>query len=155
MATGRIIVAPGQTIESATWGNPVWDQSVQCFDSAASRATQFPTPHAGAVTFLADVGRLEVWLGSVWAGIAGTGFVAARAWGTQNITMTAATSSSTLAVTLPAGRFTGPPFVFVAPVTTGNIFATVFSHAAGSFGLRIHSPTSQSITIGVDWVAFQ
>lgn len=67
MATGRKQVAPGQVIQSAEWGNPVWDQSVQCFANAADRANQWPQPHAGAVWYLADTRQWQCWDGQAVA----------------------------------------------------------------------------------------
>jgi hypothetical protein len=68
MATGRKTVVVGQTIDPNTWGNPLWDQSVQQFASDADRTAQFPLAQRklGAVTWLDDVKRLEVWDGAVW-----------------------------------------------------------------------------------------
>lgn len=66
MATGRKTVVVGQVIDPVTWGNPVWDQSVQSFASAADRTTQFPAPQKGAKTFLEDVNRWEGWDGTRW-----------------------------------------------------------------------------------------
>lgn len=61
MATdGREVIGPGQVIAS-DWGNKVWDQSVQTFDSSSDRATQYPAPHNGSVTWRDDVKRLEVY----------------------------------------------------------------------------------------------
>jgi hypothetical protein len=42
-------------------------QTVQPFANAAERAALFPTPHPGAVVWLADIRTLEVWNGSRWA----------------------------------------------------------------------------------------
>jgi hypothetical protein len=64
--TGRIVVAPGQTIDAVGWGQPVWDQSVQCFDSPADRDNQYAAPHDGAVCFTADTGTLWVRRSGVW-----------------------------------------------------------------------------------------
>ena len=49
--TGRKQVGPGQTI-SSVWGNQVWDDSVQCFNSDADRpqaSTVEPAPGVGVV----------------------------------------------------------------------------------------------------------
>jgi hypothetical protein len=73
--TGRKQIAPGQIIASAGWGNPLWDQSVQCFNSAADRAAQYPTPHAGAITWLEDRGRLEKWIGGRWEQLPPAAFI--------------------------------------------------------------------------------
>jgi len=78
MATGRKTVVVGQVIDPVTWGNPVWDQSVQQFASAADRTSQFGTPLKGAVTWLDDVARLEVWNGALWVPV--TGFTPPGTW---------------------------------------------------------------------------
>ena len=67
--TGRLVVAPGQTIASA-WGNSVWDQSVNHFANAGDRANQWPAPNPGALSFRADAGVLEMWNGTAWVGLA-------------------------------------------------------------------------------------
>ena len=65
MATGRKTVAPGQVVAS-DWGNTVWDQSVQQFDSAAVRDTQFPAPLDGAMCYLADIKQIQVRVSGAW-----------------------------------------------------------------------------------------
>lgn len=70
MATGRKTVVVGQNIDPVAWGNPLWDQSVQTFASAADRTAQFAAPKQGAVTWLEDVKRLEVYNGTAWVTIA-------------------------------------------------------------------------------------
>ena len=66
--TGRKQVAPGQLIQSSAWGNPLWDQSIQCFNSAADRDNQYPAAswHAGAHVWLDDVKQVQVYTGSGW-----------------------------------------------------------------------------------------
>jgi hypothetical protein len=73
--TGRKQIAPGQVIQSAEWGNPLWDQSVQCFQSAADRATQYPTPHNAAISWLEDKQRLEKWLNGRWEQLPPAAFI--------------------------------------------------------------------------------
>jgi hypothetical protein len=68
-ATGRVQVSPGQTISSASWGNPVWDQSVNCFASPTDRDSQWPSPHDGSVCYTADLGFLWVRRAGVWRGL--------------------------------------------------------------------------------------
>jgi hypothetical protein len=63
--TGRETVGPGQVIGS-DWGNDVWDQSVQCFDSAADRDTQYPSPHAGSLAWLNDSHKMTLHNGTAW-----------------------------------------------------------------------------------------
>jgi hypothetical protein len=49
--------------------------TVQSFVSAAARTAAFPAPHEGAVTWLEDVNRLEVYDGTAWRRVsAGQGF---------------------------------------------------------------------------------
>lgn len=73
MATGRKTVTVGQVIDPNTWGNLVWDQSVQSFASDADRTAQFPVPvrKAGAVTWLDDVQRFDGWNGAAWVPLRG------------------------------------------------------------------------------------
>jgi len=66
MATGRKTVVVGQVIDPVAWGNPLWDQSVQTFASAADRTAQFAAPKQGAVTWLEDVKQLQVYNGTAW-----------------------------------------------------------------------------------------
>jgi len=70
MATGRKTVVVGQVLDPDVWGNPLWDQSVQTFATAADRLAQFPAPKAGAVTWLDDVKRHEYWTGTSWQAVA-------------------------------------------------------------------------------------
>jgi hypothetical protein len=70
MATGRISVAPGETIQSAEWGNPLWDHSVMCFATTADRTAQFPSPQEGSLTWIEDVNRLQVRRAGAWVNVA-------------------------------------------------------------------------------------
>lgn len=67
--TGRIQVAPGQTISSSTFGNAVWDQSINCFASTADRDTQWPSPHEGSHCVTVDTGSRWVYRSGAWHGI--------------------------------------------------------------------------------------
>jgi hypothetical protein len=67
--TGRVQVSPGQTISSASWGNPVWDQSVNCFNTAADRDSQWLTPHDGSICWQADSNTFWVRRNGVWRGL--------------------------------------------------------------------------------------
>jgi hypothetical protein len=66
VATGRKTVVVGQVIDPVVWGNPLWDQSVQTFASAADRTAQFATLLQGAVTYLEDVKQWQGWNGAAW-----------------------------------------------------------------------------------------
>ena len=90
--SGRLVVAPGQTVSSA-WGNTVFDNSVICFASAADRDTQWPAPHAGAVCYTLDTRSMWNHDGTAWV-LRGVNYateratnsgarvdIASRAWG--------------------------------------------------------------------------
>jgi hypothetical protein len=64
--SGRIQVSPGQTIQSAQWGNIVFDQSVIPFLNAADRDAQWTAPKEGAVCYLLDVHRLYLYEAAGW-----------------------------------------------------------------------------------------
>ena len=68
--TGRLVVAPGQSIASA-WGNSVWDQSVNHFANAGDRANQWPAPNPGSLSFRQDANVLEVYDGANWGALPG------------------------------------------------------------------------------------
>ena len=102
--TGRVQVSPGQTISSASWGNPVWDQSINCFDNAAARDSQWPSPHDGSVCYLADGTGLWARRAGVWRGLP-MGYMA-QAVGPATQTDSAAGGVTLVSVTVPtiAGR---------------------------------------------------
>jgi hypothetical protein len=52
-ATGRLTVNPGDTVLS-TWGNTTYDQTMEVFDTASQRDSQWPTPHDGALAYTLD-----------------------------------------------------------------------------------------------------
>jgi hypothetical protein len=68
-AIGRVQVSPGQSISSSSWGNPVWDQSVNVFNTAADRDSQWPTPHEGSVCYQLDSHTPWVYRSGVWRGL--------------------------------------------------------------------------------------
>jgi hypothetical protein len=76
VATGRKTVVVGQVIDPVVWGNPLWDQSVQCFANDADRTAQYPVAqrHEGAVSWLEDVDALQVWLNGAWANLERTSY---------------------------------------------------------------------------------
>ena len=132
-ATGRIQVAPGQTIAS-TWGNTAWDQTQNVFASAADRDAQWPAPLDGARCFLLDT--LTPWIrrGGAWHG-SPAGFVVSA---TGPATQTDCGSAGATAVTTPgfavtAGRrYRATCFVNGSQVTaTGGVTSTNLSVVSG------------------------
>ena len=65
-STGRLQVNPGDIIASV-WGNTTYDQTVEVFDTAAARDSQWPTPKDGAVSYTVDTGTLWVRRAGAWA----------------------------------------------------------------------------------------
>lgn len=153
MATGRKTMVVGQVIDPGTWGNPVWDQSVQTFASAADRTAQFATPLRGAVTWLDDVARLEVWTGTAWrtvpTDVAGTyvpvlsgitlgnGTVAGRWWTVGHLLMAdvIVTWGSTTTSTNPMG-VKPPPDAVAASLANSNVGDWTAWHPTVSPALR-------------------
>ena len=67
-STGRLVVNPGDVIASV-WGNTVYDQSVQAYDNAASRDSQWPTPKDGAVCYTVDTATVWLRRAGAWAAL--------------------------------------------------------------------------------------
>jgi hypothetical protein len=102
-ATGRLTVNPGDTVAS-TWGNTTFDQTVECFDTAAARDAAWPTPHDGAVCYLLDsqtpwLRRSGAWVGLPLGNIA---YLAGPA--TQVVLGASLATIMTLTASLVAGR---------------------------------------------------
>jgi hypothetical protein len=53
----------------STWGNTLRDRSVVPFTNAAQRTADWVSPPEGAVSYLADVDRLDVYTGAAWVQI--------------------------------------------------------------------------------------
>jgi hypothetical protein len=109
--TGRLQVNPGDTVAS-TWGNTTFDQTMEVFDTAAARDSQWPTPHDGAMAYTLDtqtawMRRTGAWVafapGPAAAGILPNGYAQI----TANVALTTAmTAIAGLSVTVnvPANR---------------------------------------------------
>ena len=65
LASGRVTVDPGDTIASP-WGNAVWDQSVQVFNSGTDLTAQWPSPHDGSMVFLLDSATYWTYRAGLW-----------------------------------------------------------------------------------------
>ncbi|HEY7487132.1 MAG TPA: hypothetical protein VH912_21935 [Streptosporangiaceae bacterium] len=137
MPTGRIQVAPGQTIVSAGWGNPLWDHSVQAFASAADRDNQFPAPQPGAMSFTEDTKTLWVFVSGAWVPVP-TGM--RIVWGSVAVPIATANTAASAAVTFPAGSFTAAPFIVAGistgPPAAGSAFAWPSAGTASGFTMN-------------------
>lgn len=156
MATGRKVVAPGQTIESAAWGNPLWDHSVQAFVSAADRGSQFPAPHEGALTYLEDLDDLEVRAAGAWHKVFGDGIPSRQHAGSGVVALVAA-ASGTVAVTFPVGRFSATPVIVCTVYGTASYAASVISADAAGCDLIAfqRDATPATISVAVNYHATQ
>jgi len=59
-------VAPGEIIESGTFGNPVLNRIVQRYADGTARDAGVPLPQAGQLVWLDDPGILEAYDGTEW-----------------------------------------------------------------------------------------
>jgi hypothetical protein len=104
VATGRVQVSPGQTISSASWGNPVWDQSINVFADAPSRDSQWPSPHEGSECYTLDTGSPWAYRSGAWRGRP-KGFVASATGPASQIDCPSGGATLvSLSPTLVAGR---------------------------------------------------
>jgi hypothetical protein len=67
LATGRLSVNPGDEIQSV-WGNTTFDQTMQCYASAADRDAQWAAPHDGALAYTVDTGTGWLRKAGAWVG---------------------------------------------------------------------------------------
>lgn len=100
-AIGRVQVSPGQSISSSSWGNPVWDQSVNVFNTAADRDSQWPTPHEGSMCYQLDSHTPWMYRSGAWHGIP-LGIVGFATGPTSQTDYTAFVTVSGAAVTFTA-----------------------------------------------------
>jgi hypothetical protein len=130
---GRVQVAPGQVIQSAAWGNPLWDQSVQAFANAADRTAQFPLPQAGAVTYLMDVDRVQMLSsGGTWYDLMLGKNVNSVQSGSPVVTLS---PSGVATITFSGPGFKAAPVVVVTMGNTNGLtFAPVVYVDAGTVG---------------------
>jgi hypothetical protein len=124
MATGRKTVVVGQVIDPTTWGNPLWDQSVQTFTSAADRTAQFPAPKQGAVSWLEDAKSLEVFDGTTWLSVRGP------------TSATAATASSPGTTLLNPGTWQDMIAIAEFPVQAGGAYIVSAFGATSAGGAK-------------------
>jgi hypothetical protein len=115
LAAGRLHVNPGDTIAS-TWGNSVFDQSVNQFASIADRDAQWASPPDGALCYTASEKTLWARLSGAWLRLIPQG-VKARAYrqaawtsggGSAAIVFDTASYDPLGLFNLTNGRFTAP-----------------------------------------------
>lgn len=121
-ATGRVQVSPGQTISSASWGNPVWDQSINVFADAPSRDSQWPSPHEGSECYTLDTSSPWVYRAGAWHGRP-KGYVASVLGPASQVNCaTTGTQLLALTATLVLGR---------RYLVTGSVLGTQTTAGAG------------------------
>jgi hypothetical protein len=101
--------APGNDVLAADFNQFIADQIVAQYASAAARASDWTSPPAGAVSWLNDMQRLEVFRGGAWAGIAPA----------QRRRVVISTGDIALANTTNWQNF-GPAWVLSVPCMTGD-----------------------------------
>jgi hypothetical protein len=69
LAAGRLHVNPGDNVASS-WGNTVFDQSVNQFLSTADRDSQWPSPPDGALCYTAGEATLWARRSGTWTAVA-------------------------------------------------------------------------------------
>ena len=101
-STGRITVNPGDLIASA-WGNTTYDQTVQAYDNAGARDSQWPTPKDSAVAYTADTQTVWVRRAGTWRGLP-LGWIAQTVGPASAVNVAQNTTIITLAAPVVAGR---------------------------------------------------
>jgi hypothetical protein len=96
-SAGRVTVNPGDQLLN-TWGNLVFDQSVNVFDTAAARDTQWPTAPGGACCYTVAEQTLWQYRAGAWVAIVGAAPVTAKSGRGTLAQMTATTNSPTQSV---------------------------------------------------------
>ena len=70
---GRKVFTAGEVLTAANVQGYLMDQSVMVFASAAARSSAIGTPSAGMASFLTDVAQFQVYNGTTWTQISGSG----------------------------------------------------------------------------------
>ena len=143
----------------STWGNEVRDRSLQNFATAAERAAQWLAPPEGAISYLRDVDRIDVYTGTAWtpygnvvAATAGRNLIQAGslsavtgATGNLGITFPVAYSVAPLIVVSPGDTAGGLAAVALSGVPTGTGFTVICFTANAQMG--------NGVTVRVNWIA--
>lgn len=155
----RLVVNPGEAVIS-TWGNTVFDQSVQAFTNTADRATQWPTPLDGSMSYTTDTGSLWVRRAGVWKMLP-LGFIAS-AIGPATAVACGQTPATILSLTAPltAGRryrLTVWSFGQQSATASADTRTTIASALANlPAGIRVMAetpgPASAFMSAGFAWV---
>ena len=138
-STGRLIVNPGDVIASV-WGNTTYDQTVNCFDTAAARDSQIPTPHDGAVAYTIDTTTLWLRRAGAWVAVlAGPQFRYGARYALA-ATTSPATVNQTQQLNLGAKSYDQ------ANAVSGNVYTCP---AAGRYLMRVSASVPVAANIGV------
>jgi hypothetical protein len=103
LATGRLIVNPGDEIQSV-WGNTTYDQTAQIYASAADRDSQWSAPHDGSICYLIDSQSPWIRRSGVWVALPLGRLGSVTGPATQTDCGSTATTVISLAVGLTTGR---------------------------------------------------
>lgn len=148
---------PGQTTATA---RSLEKFTVMRFASATARDNAFTaagiTKVAGMVVALDDSpGVLWVWNDTAWRKLQQDTYELAA--GSTTVDFNNATSTATVAVSLPAGRFSVAPWVVAQVVSSAGaaiqVTTRVFSVTTSGFSLIADAPTARTATLTVAWQA--
>jgi hypothetical protein len=101
---GHVTVSPGQTIASSSWGNPVWNQSIQCFASTSDRDAQWPTPTDGAMCYTVDTQSFWQYRATLGWKSPPRGLIGSATGPASTLVVTASQTVCTLTANVVAGR---------------------------------------------------
>ena len=69
----RKVFTAGEVLAAADVNTFLMNQSVMSFAGTASRGSAIPTPIEGMTTYLEDTDVLQIWNGSIWKAVGGSG----------------------------------------------------------------------------------
>lgn len=70
---GRKVFTAAEVLTAANVNGYLMDQTVMVFGGTAARASAIGTPSAGMTSYLTDLAQFQVYNGTTWTQISGTG----------------------------------------------------------------------------------